>query len=168
MKNIIISMLSLILAFSFSGCGKESHEAVANPWTDWSSIAEAEDTAGFAFGVPEAVQDSYFADSFRTMSGDTPIIEVSYTDDVTGQTVIIRKAPGEGQDLSGIYDHNYIRTREWWHGEQITYYRQDDSKSEMCSLKIVIFDDGYSWSVYAPKGFWGASSYDFLVAIFEQ
>ena len=134
-----------------------------NPWTDWNSVTEAENAAGFSFGLPETIEGSYVAESYRTMSGETPIIEVTYADE--DWTVVVRKAPGEGRDISGIYDHNDIQTGER-HGEQITYYRQHDSKSS--SLKIVISDDGYSWSVYAPNGFWGGSCDSFLISIFEQ
>lgn len=136
---------------------------VSNPWLGWASVTEAENAAGFSFGLPETIEGSYVAESYRTMSGETPIIEVTYADE--DWTVVVRKAPGEGQDISGIYDHNDIQTGER-HGGQITYYRQHDSKSS--SLKIVISDDGYSWSVYAPNGFWGGSCDGFLISIFEQ
>lgn len=186
MKNITIATLSIAILISLAGCGrkdvsigiiggadgpteiiisdKEKDGAnVSNPWSDWNSVTEAENAAGFSFGLPETIEGSYVAESYRTMSGETPIIEVTYADE--DWTVVVRKAPGEGQDISGIYDHNDIQTGER-HGEQITYYRQHDSKSS--SLKIVISDDGYSWSVYAPNGFWGGSCDGFLISIFEQ
>ena len=135
----------------------------SNPWSDWNSVIEAENAAGFAFGLPETIEGSYIAESYRTMSGETPIIEATYADE--DWTVVVRKAPGEGQDISGIYDHNDVQTGER-HGEKITYYRQHDSESG--SLKIVISNDGYSWSIYAPNGFWGGSWDGFMISIFEQ
>lgn len=163
MKRFIILTLCLMLVFSFVGCGKEKQTEVANPWKEWGSLTEAENDVGFTFGVPEIIEDSYIAESYRTLSGETPIIEVTYVDE--DWTVVVRKAPGVGQDISGVYDYNYIQTYEWWSGETITYYRNEDSRSEMCSLKILFDKDGYSWSLFAPNGFWGDSCYGFLISI---
>lgn len=159
MKKFTAFVICFVLILSFPGCGSEP-EQIANPWKDWNSLKDAEEEIGFAFGLPETIADSYVAGSFRTMSGETPLIEVTYSD--PEYTVVIRKAIGEDTDISGVYDHNLSDTEEWRNGEEISYYRTREG-----SLKIIFNHDGYSWSVYAPNGFWGDSCNDFLIAIFE-
>lgn len=127
MKKIVTAVLSAAVMLSLTGCarkdisvgiiggadgpteviisdnGKGETDGISL-WLDWSSLAEAENAAGFVFGVPETIEGSYVAESYRTMPGETPVIEVTYADE--DWTVVVRKAPGEGQDLSGIYDYD--------------------------------------------------------------
>ena len=129
-------------------------------------MQEAENAIGVEFGMPETIEGSYIAESFRTLEAETPIIEVTYID--SDWTVVVRKAPGEGRDISEIYDYDTIEISEdQGNGKPIVYYRNKDTKSEKWSLKILVDHDGYSWSVYAPNGFWGDSGDGFLIAIFE-
>ena len=110
MKKLIIFLLAfLILPVLLIGCGKQQPQAqttfIGNPWSDWTSMEEAENAAGFSFGLPEVIADGYTAAAFRTMNNQ--LIEIIYRD---GDSEIrVRKQAGEGQDISGDYNHTWFK-----------------------------------------------------------
>ena len=72
---------------------------IANPFTDYASLAEAEAAAGFGFAVPDSV-DGYPETSYSVMDGGK-LLQIVYSagdDEITA-----RKAPGT-DDISGDYN----------------------------------------------------------------
>ena len=116
MKKGIALLLALILALSLAACGssaktpeesaapvevpKESAEVVgmANPWTEYASLEEAEAAAGFKFPQPKW-DVAYDSVTYRVMDG---IIEIIYAQD-DGQVMTLRKGADEN-DVSGDYN----------------------------------------------------------------
>lgn len=136
---------------------------IANPWTDWNSLAEAENAVGFSFGLPETITDSYKAESFRTMNGE--LIEVTYRDD--DYEVFVRKAKSNsvlGEDISGDFN-NYekVNQRNRFGATTTHYYFENGG-----AMKTLINYEGYSWSLVAPKGYWGDSFVDFYYGVLGQ
>lgn len=160
MKKILL--FCLILLVLMSGCGRQEKQTVsiANPWSDWGTLAEAEAAVGFSFGLPTEIGDSCTAEAFRTMSGE--LLEVIYR---SGDSQIrVRKQKGEGQDISGDYTQYDTCARETVRGAAITAYRDSGSRAE----KLLVSYKGYSWSVTAPEGFRDACAADFVNRIPER
>ena len=169
MKRILIMILLCCnIIFLLVGCGnskyaqKEEEQVVetANPWTEWASIEETEKATSLTLGLPKVIAGSYVADEFRTMNGE--LIEVVYHDDDI--EVCVRKQKGEGEDISGDYNEYENYEKKKVHGGEISTYYNTDNRS----TKQLISYQGYSWSLVAPKGFWGDSNQDFLNLIFEE
>jgi hypothetical protein len=160
-------LLCLSVSACFTGCGNQKVEqekssqtaAIANPWSKWDSMEEAEAAAGFSFGMPEVISDRYTAAVFRTLNNE--LIEVIYRHE--NFEVCVRKQKGEGEDISGDYNKYDTCTEQDFNGGRIiNYYNSDDN-----AAKQVISYKGYSWSLVAPKGYEGDSNSDFLDKILE-
>lgn len=148
MKKLVIMLLCVGVVAMLAGCGaeeqvKEPVTMIANPWSSWASIEEAEGKSGMVFGLPVTVA-GYTADEFSTMNGE--LIQIVYH---SGDSeVCIRKQAGEGQDISGDYNvyENSEESRK--NGAVITV----DTNLEGEVTRQIISFDGYSWSVVAPGG----------------
>ena len=151
----MIKLISIILIISslLAGCANQT-TAIANPWSDWSSMEEAEKAVGFSFDLPEVIADSFEAVSYRSMNKE--LIEVIYRDG--DYEVCVRKAAGEGQDISGDYNKYESCTESAHNGATVSTYHNSDNDA----VKQLVSYDGFSWSLVAPKGFWGDSNADFL------
>lgn len=169
MKKIVaVILVVLMLTASFTGCGnKKTPQAgtsqmtqIGNPWSEWTSIEEAEAAVGFSFGLPAVVAESYNAVEFRTMNNE--MIEIVYRDE--DFEVCVRKQKGEDQDISGDYNEYETCTEEIRNGASIT----SCSNSGNSAVKQVISYEGYSWSLVAPNGYWGDSSADFVNGILGE
>ena len=160
-------LLAFTLLTFFTGCSSSKHEQddtqlsyIGNPWSDWTSIEEAENATGFSFGLPEVISGSYTAVAFRTLNSE--LIEIIYRDGI--HEVCVRKQAGEGQDISGDYNEYETCTESNFSGgTMISYHNSDNNAS-----KQLIHYNGYSWSLVAPNGYWGDSNQDFLHIIAEQ
>ena len=167
-KPICVILLCLIFFTVCVGCRNQVAEqaqasqtvAIANPWSDWDSIEEAESAIGFTFGLPEVIADSYTAVRIRTLNKD--LIEVVYCDE--SFEVCVRKQKGEGQDISGDYNKYETRTEENYNGGTIISCQNTNNDA----VKQLISYNGYSWSLVAPNGYWGDSNWDFVSKIWEQ
>ena len=167
-KMIPTILLCLSIVVLFAGCSnqetaqpKESQMvAIANPWSNWDSMEEAEAATGFSFGLPEVIAESFTATEFRTMNGE--LMEVVYFDG--DFEVCIRKAKGENQDISGDYNQYESCTEENRDGAAIATYYNSANKA----VKQIISYDGYSWSLMAPNGYWGDSNEDFVNGILGE
>ena len=133
---------------------------ISNPWSDWSSIEEAESVTGFSFGLPEVIIENYQADTIRTLKNE--LIEVVYRN--ADFEVCVRKQQGEGQDISGDYNHYETCTETSDKSGAMIISHQNSSSSAM---KQLISYDGYSWSLVASNGFWEDSNGDFLNIILK-
>lgn len=165
MKKLLSLLLALICLPVLAGCTAQSDApqtappsaAIANPWSQWSSLEEAETAVGFPFGLPDAIAGSYTAAQFRTMNNE--LMEVVYHDG--DSEVCIRKKPGEGQDISGDYNQYNTCEETTRSGGTITTYHNSGTGA----VKQIIHCHGYSWSLVAPTGYWGDSGEDFLNAV---
>lgn len=163
-RNAAWILLCLTFASLFTGCKNTVQKektaptiAIANPWSNWDSLEEAEAAAGFSFGLPEKIADRYEAAEYRTMNRQ--LIEVIYRDHET--EVRVRKAKGEGQDISGDYNTYDTCTEENIDGGTVTTYRNSGSNG----VKQLIFCQNDSWSITAPEGFAGDDNHDFVSSI---
>ena len=165
MQKLLTFVLAAALLLSASGCASSTTEPeptppvtqIANPWTDWSSIEEAELAVGFSFGLPDTIADRYTVKSIRTMNN--VLMEVTYHDD--GLTVCVRKQLGEGQDISGDYNQYETCSETNFNGGSMTGY----SNSADPAIKQLISYQGYSWSLVAPNGYGDDSGEAFLSLI---
>ena len=149
MKKYVVLLIILLL---FTGCGAsgepvETTEApqtlqLANPWVRYDSLEEAEAAVGFPFGMALEI-GTFRAESFRVMSGK--LLEVGYRDG--DFTVTVRKQPGEGQDLSGVYE-DFERETAYQTGNSWVVGRVSGN-----TMLDLIDSGGCSWSVHAPKGY---------------
>lgn len=131
---------------------------IANPWSGWETLAEAEEAVGFSLGLPEKIGENYVAESYRTMSGE--LLEVNFFDG--DYKVCVRKMKGENQDISGDYTV-YAQNDTWERGgATITVFVNEEQNYVG---KTLISYDGYSWSLVTPSGFAGDSAEDFFCAI---
>ncbi len=126
---------------------------MGNPWVAYDSLAEAEAAVGFSFPLEETVEGSYVAESFRVCNGE--LLEVVYRDNTFEVTV--RMKAGEHEDISGIYDEfDHTEPFETEQASGVLKYDEGGWRQ----LKLLNFN-GYSYSFYAPNGYWGASAIGF-------
>jgi hypothetical protein len=161
-KRIFYLFLSLICCISLSGCGKEAEPTVSptagalqmgNPWVNYETLQEAQAAVGFTFPLPETVEGSYVAEEFRVCNGE--LLEVVYRDDTFEITV--RMKAGEHEDISGIYGE-FDHSEPFAEGTATGVVKYNDG--DCARLKLLIFE-GYSYSFYAPNGYWGDSAIGF-------
>jgi len=133
----------------------EKMTGLANPWTDCTSLAEAEKLAGFGFGVSEQI-GSYKAENFRVMEGR--MLEVIYKDG--DSEVTVRKTPGADQNISGDYNEYEKTETTQQNGFNITF-----NYIKGGGTIVLLSDKENSYSVSAYGGFNGESCNDFINAI---
>ena len=157
------------MVFMFlAGCGNTAAEqetitqttAIANPWSDWDSVEEAEAAVGFSFGLPDVIADHFTATVFRTMNDE--LIEIIYRDQ--DAEICVRKKAGEEQDLSGDYNQYEICTVKAFDGGTVAYY----SNSGNNAVKLLVSYKGYSWSLVATDGWGEDSNWDLVKEISEK
>ena len=157
-KTISGILVCLLVCAIFVGCKKQptaQYVGMANPWTDWSSLDEAEAAVGFSFGLPEVIADSYTAANFRTMNKE--LLEIIYRD--ADSQICIRKQKGEDQDISGDYNEYDTCTEENIGSCKIIRYRDSQSGA----VKQLISYAGYSWSLVTTDCSW-----DLAASILQQ
>ena len=164
-KSVCVILLCLIACVVCAGCGDKTADqglsaTMGNPWSDWSSIGEAESAVGFSFGLPEVVADSYNAAHISTMNNE--LIQIVYRDG--DFEVCVRKQKGEDQDISGDYTEYDISAESAREGGVIKTYRNFDNNA----VRQLISYDGYSWSLVASNGYRGDTNDAFLNLIFNR
>ena len=153
------------VAQSTQGIKSNTLVEFSNNWDEWDSLEKAEKAVGFEFGLPTVITDSYKADSFRTLNNE--LIEVVYHDGK--YEVAVRKQKGEGQDISGDNNEYLEQDKEERSGAIIEWFwGLSDNNTSYNPSKALINYNGFSWSLVAPKGYWGDSAEDFLVAILKD
>lgn len=166
-KYIALLLLCLAASVSVTGCGNMNVEEtegvgitqIANPWSQWSSIQEAEEAVGFSFGIPEVIADKYTADKISTMNNE--LIQVTYL--YEDFEVCVRKIKGEEQDISGDYNEYESCQEEDYNGGTVTSYYNANNNA----VKIIVSYQGYSWSLVMPNGYDGDYYEDFLNQIIQ-
>jgi hypothetical protein len=139
--NFLRTLCLLAAVCLFAGCGaaEEPVTQIANPWQSFDSLPQAEEAAGFSFGLPPETEDGCTAQQFRVMDGR--LLEVIYQQG--DRRLTVRKAPGS-EDISGDYNrYETVTIAEYANGSATI--REDKS--------ILVFTEEYSWSVYCEQGF---------------
>ena len=166
MKHIVITLL--LAAALLTGCGANGNAPaettppagntqIANPWSNYDTLAEAEAAVGFALEIPETV-GSYQADAFRVMSGQ--LLEITYH---SGESkVTLRKIAGEDQDISGVYNTYETVTMSDRDGASV---KEMTDGTEVLTL---VSASGYSWSLFAPNGYEDGAAESFIDAILAE
>ena len=164
MRNAKTIFLFVLCACMLAACGKTAEDPapttdsagfvqIGNPWVEYDTLAEAEAAVGFSFPLEETVEGSYIAEAFRVCNGE--LLEVIYRDDTF--KVIVRMKAGEHEDISGVYEE-FDHTEPFETEVASGVLKYDDGGYHQ--LKLMIFD-GYSYSFYAPNGYWGDSAIGF-------
>ena len=117
--------------------------AMANPWTDHASMAEAQEAVGVKLDIPSDI-DRGIPTDFRTIGKDKTL-EVIYRDATGKETARIRKAPGN-RDISGNYV-GYTSLERVAIGRHMATIKGFDR-----NFTLAIWEDnGYSYSVSLDK-----------------
>ncbi len=173
-KNVVLLIIIIML---ITGCASQTPKekdaqggAVADQdeliWDEWDSLKEAEAAVGFDFELPETVSGSYKAEEYKTLNGE--IIEVTYRDD--DYTVYVRKqkiASSLWADLPGGYNETDFEVRDSFDLDDGTITYSYNPEDENSPFKTDILYKGFCWALFAPKGYWGDSAYDFSTGIYE-
>lgn len=179
MKRIVLTGLlgaTLVLA----GCGGQSATPtdaattdaastdatqVANPFTDYASLAEAAEAAGFTMDVPESIGNyGYRVYQVCDAGSADAMIQVSYSasQDADTYCYIIRKAAGSN-DISGDYTF-YPQQRNMFLGTDETEVWAQGSDG---TVNLVTWTKGdYTYSLAAYNG--ASMTEDEVAQIFEQ
>lgn len=169
MKRIpLIILVYFVASVILAGCANQTDEpeqisqsvGIANPWSDWTSMEDAEAAAGFSFGLPEAIAGSFTASAYRTLNNE--LIEIIYRD--ADSEICVRKTAGEGQDISGDYNQYDATTEEAFDGGSVIRYCNSSNNA----VKQLVSYKGYSWSLVASNGFGDNSDWDFVSEISQQ
>lgn len=112
MKKWTVIVLCFAFVLTLAACGKENtaptkpaiggNVEIANPFTEYDTLADAAAAAGFEISVPDSI-DGYSGRVIRVLAAeDDRMIEVIYQDG-ENKEVRVRKAPG-AEDISGDYN----------------------------------------------------------------
>lgn len=176
MKKFLSVAIAGVLALALAGCGSDKivdenpdGTQVANPFSEYDTMEQAEAAAGFSIDVPDEAL-GYLNRTIRVLSDSSqPMIEVIYypgseeagqvSQDSTGETtkqVCIRKAAGTG-DVSGDYnDYANVRgIKGVVDGDAEVTVKGDGALDYLATWER----DGYSYAVFASQG---ASELDLL------
>lgn len=167
MKKFLVLCLAALTAISLTACGTSSasDEAsgssevadaqVANPFTEYDTVSEASDAAGFTLDALESI-GTYGNVTYRVMNAgkDDAMIEVVYraqaadADDseASENEYVVRKAAGS-EDVSGDYN-DYAET---WTVDTDKACYTFSGDGDAVSL-ITWESDGYSFSLGAYGG----------------
>lgn len=161
-KRILPLILSILCIVSLCACGKEAEPTtpvtesvlqIGNPWVSYETLQEAEAAVGFTFPLEETVEGSYVAEEFRVCNRE--LLEVVYRDETFEVTV--RMKAGEHEDISGVYgEFDHVESFEEGTATGVVKY----NAGEPARLKLLVFN-GYTYSFYAPNGYWGDSAIGF-------
>ena len=157
MKKLIVILCFVLICTAAFGCSKKEDTGnmqIGNPWKTYDTLAEAEKTAGFEFGIPETVLD-YTACVFRVMSDS--LIEVRYQ--CGDLEVLVRKQAGEDQDISGDYTQYTSETVTDLEGGWVKV------RTDGTAVSALISYSGYSWSIYSAEGLSDEAQNCFISAI---
>lgn len=145
-KSVLAAAAVLALAFVMGGCstgqttGIDSSVAQANPWTEYASLEEAQEAAGFELELPD-MSDYGDPETYQYCTG-LPTIEVDYKDGS-----YIRKAQ-DTEDVSGDYnEYEFEATAEI--GESTVTLKGDSEDS----IRLATWQSGkYSYAISLAEG----------------
>lgn len=168
MKKCFATMvICLTISLLFTGCQSQKAEQkeapqmtqIGNPWSNRSTVEEAEEKVAFSFGLAEVIDERYTVERIRTMNSELIEVVYRYEED----EVCVRKKKGEGEDISGDFNQYETCAEESRNGGTVTRY----FSSEDHAIKLVISYQGYSWSLVASNGYQEGSEEAFLNQILK-
>lgn len=113
-----------------------------NPWTDYKTLKEAEDAAGYSFSVPESIGE-YKQTIIQAMGQE--IIQVFFeTGEQSDAVILIRKGTGS-DDISGDFN-TYKETEQ----VDINGYQVTEQGNDGQVMLATWTDAGYTYSVSTP------------------
>ncbi len=167
-KKVIAIVACMVMVLSLAACGGnnsgknevkpnassettasvEENVQIPNPWTECSDIKEAEENAGFSFGIPEEIEGYKIA---WVQNMDKELIEVIYekADDAEeseeDDTIHLRKGVGT-EDISGDYN-------DYAESNQVTIASYNVTmQGNNGSVSLATWTDGgFSYVVSAPE-----------------
>lgn len=160
MKKFIAIILSAALALSLAACSSPAKQpeliggnttasdetvTIANPFTDYETLADAITAASFDITVPDHI-DGYPQTSYRVMDSDGAVMIELINEDGSENEVRIRKAPGS-DDISGDYNE-YAQEQVLMVGDRDVTAKGDGDTVSLATWA----QDGYTYSVYASSG----------------
>ena len=163
MKRFFCVLIALLM---LTGCAAPEQEPtetlveivqLANPWADYETLAEAEAAAGVSLNMPETIA-TFQAEAFRVLNGE--LLEIIYRSG--DYRVVVRKALGSGQDISGVIGEMEKQTVLVYGGRDIiTQYYGD-------AVLDSIFSPEETVTIYASQGYPEQTRYDFLSALLKE
>lgn len=161
MKKILAVVCMGVMAVSACACGDtaesvtsiddtSSGQQVANPWSDDSSLAEAETNAGFKVNLPEGV-DGYTDIAYSSVSNE--LIQADYENG--DKYVCFRKGmrQGKAEDISGDFNEYAVTenkdvSMEGDVGSATVTMKGDGSKVYLATWSA----DNYNYSISSSEG----------------
>ena len=166
MKKFFAIALSALLVLSLAACsgqtavqpakqGDPSDNAqIANPFTDYETLEEAEAAAGFTYAVPDAIANSGIS-AYRVMTADDGnMIEVCYENGAD-----LRKAPGEA-DISGNFE-TYAQQQTVTVGDHKALLTGTDDVVYLATWSA----NGYTYAVSIEEGLTAETMSDLIASI---
>ena len=105
-KKALLLAMSTVVALSLAACGtgkqtgsNDGGEGVPNPFTEYQTLVDAEQEAGFELHIPSPIT-GYDEPVYR-LDEDDKLLEAIFENDEN--TITFRKAAGDG-DISGNYN----------------------------------------------------------------
>ena len=146
MKKRLLVAVILVIAILMTACGKkkkQEYEAnVANPFTDYETLAEAETAAGVAFAELPTVEGY---DQLKYRAAENEMLEVIYCDAKDNEGLRIRKAKGSA-DISG--DNNEYKEQTQIILEQfVADLKGNDGKTGVVTWTETVDGANYAYSI---------------------
>lgn len=152
-KTLLSGLLIIACVFTFTGCTKNVEteateekevigQEIANPWYEYSDLAEAQEAAGFTFAAPEEINGLKM--SYIAVNQTSKMLEVRYGEDIT-----IRKAMAEQEeDISG--DYNDYEKETVSNGAIISYTVKGNDGTLWNNVTWNV--NGYNYSITSNEG----------------
>lgn len=115
---------------------------IANPFVECSSLADAQNIAGFSFYLPEDLLKGDVV--YRVLNTDEKMIEIIVKD--SDETITLRKSISKN-DISGLYFDFKEETTININNINITLRGFSESY-----VNAIWSDNTYSYSIYIPSG----------------
>ena len=162
MKKLLTIALSALLVLSFAACAKQpvkteepsENVQIANPFTNYETLKEAETAAGFTFDVPDAIANSGIS-AYRVMTADEgSMIEIRYENGAD-----LRKAPGDA-DISGDFE-TYAQQQTVTVGDHEALLKGKDDVVYLATWSA----DGYTYAASSEEGLTAETMSDLIASI---
>ncbi len=146
MKKKLFIIAAAALVLGLAGCGNTQTKipeevALADPWTEYDSLKQAEEAVGFSISVPDEMS-VYGEESYNVFAG-LKEIEIQYGE---GEA-FVRKAEDDG-DISGDYEKYAVTKEVDVNGNKVTIKGVSEN-----SINLATWLNGkYSYAVYIDEG----------------
>lgn len=152
MKKMIAAAACAAMVLSLTACGASAQNGsssqqqggqaqIANPFTTYATMEEAENALGFSLDLPDDVKE----DSVNIRATSDGLLDVSY--EMAENHISIRKAVGQ-EDISGDYN-NYENCQEVSLEDDVTVTIKGDADKVYLAVWT---EDEYAYAVSASEG----------------